>query len=401
MGKLTTEKILTYEKIKGLVDIITENQYKELEKITKFYETSTIGNRMVNIRDFIIFGVDKQWLGRLRIIQNKLKSDTRSEYSTKIRYGDRWKEKYDEGQVSSRMTLQKFIELYGEEIGLEKWKLRNERVKSYGLDIMVKRYGEEIGAIKWKKTLEQKIQTMSERKKNKPYRNGRTLIEYQERFGVEKGYKLWDERNKRQSFRLSLDGFLSTHGEENGKLLWTKFCSNMNLTSKDSFIKRYGDEVGIEKYNEFIDKMRYTSTIEFYIEKYGEDLGVKKYREVLIKKQITFKNRYSKISQDLFWEIYKKIETRKCYFGELNGEFCFYVYDFGITIMEVDFKCGNKIIEFDGDYWHSKKEQKKKDKKRNTYLKSKNYEILRIKEGDYYKDKQKCIIKCIKFLNKK
>jgi very-short-patch-repair endonuclease len=64
--------------------------------------------------------------------------------------------------------------------------------------------------------------------------------------------------------------------------------------------------------------------------------------------------------------------------------------------MFVDFRYKNKIVEFNGTYWHSKTQQL--DDIRDEILKSKDYEILRISEGDYNNNEQKEVDKCIQFL---
>jgi hypothetical protein len=67
---------------------------------------------------------------------------------------------------------------------------------------------------------------------------------------------------------------------------------------------------------------------------------------------------YSKMSQNIFWEIYKRLPKNlkdKTYFGELNREFVIssggrtYFYDFVISNVKY-------CIEFNGDYWHANPE---------------------------------------------
>jgi hypothetical protein len=396
---LTIEQIISYKKIIDIKQMITKKQYEQLEKVAEYYNVKTIKNRLTNIREFILNNVEDHWLGRIRIITNKLKNDVISEYACKIRYGNNWELKQNNLKTKVRMDKDNFIKKYGEEEGTLRWQERNLKVKSYGLKYAIARYGKEEGKKRWEKTLNQKIQTMSERKKIRPYRNGRTLAEYQERYGVTHGYKLWDERNKRQSYRNSIQGFIDKYGEIDGKLKWEEYRKSMALTTLESFVKRYGETLGKERYDSFIQKIKYSATIDYYIEKYGEIDGLTKYKENKLSKIYQFQNKYSKISQDLFWSIYPKLTTNEgCYFYELNTEYTFYVWEDNMTIINVDFKLGNKIIEFDGDYWHSKPEQIKKDKQRDDYLRKKGYIILRIRESDYRNDKNKIINECLNFL---
>lgn len=46
----------------------------------------------------------------------------------------------------------------------------------------------------------------------------------------------------------------------------------------------------------------------------------------------------------------------------------------------------NKIIEADGDYWHSKPEVRKRDKRRDKWLEAKRYSILRLPESEIKDD---------------
>ena len=62
----------------------------------------------------------------------------------------------------------------------------------------------------------------------------------------------------------------------------------------------------------------------------------------------------------------------------------------------IDFKFNNKIIEFDGEYWHIDKE---KEFIKDEFFKIKGYEVLHIKEKDYYENPQRTITKCLTFLN--
>lgn len=89
---------------------------------------------------------------------------------------------------------------------------------------------------------------------------------------------------------------------------------------------------------------------------------------------------YSKVSQMIFWMVYDKLshdKKIKTYFKELNNEW--FIND-KKTFLFVDFKCGNKIIEFDGIYWH--KDSQEKDKIRNDIYQKLNYELKIINEYD-------------------
>ena len=54
--------------------------------------------------------------------------------------------------------------------------------------------------------------------------------------------------------------------------------------SVDNYIKKYGEELGRQKYLEHISKISLSNSREGYIQKYGEDLGIKLFQEVSNKK---------------------------------------------------------------------------------------------------------------------
>lgn len=83
----------------------------------------------------------------------------------------------------------------------------------------------------------------------------------------------------------------------------------------------------------------------------------------------------------------------------LNEEQCLYANNkFDLNIIYVDFKCGNVIIEFDGDYWHSFPKIKERDIKKTKFISSVGYKLLRIPENDYASNKDETVNKCLKFI---
>lgn len=197
---------------------------------------------------------------------------------------------------------------------------------------------------------------------------------------------------------------MKKYGKEAGEKQWEEYTKSMCKTTLKSFIERHGDELGKKRYEIFINRIKYTNSEKYYIEKYGEVDGKIKYKELVLSKMAQFKDKYSKVSQDLFWNIYDGIiekDNEKCYFYELNDEYTFFVWNNDIKIINVDFKMGNKIIEFDGDYLHSKEEQIKIDKMRDDYLIKKGYIVKRVKEKEYKLNKECVINECLKFLNNK
>ena len=115
-------------------------------------------------------------------------------------------------------------------------------------------------------------------------------------------------------------------------------------------------------------------------------------------------NGVSKISQRLFWSIYNKLPNKNnCYFNELNHEFILHMSEgfknehikANKKYYKLDFVLENKVIEFDGIYYHNDKE---KDMVQDKFLQSKGFLILRIPEMEFVNNPQETIEKCLKFL---
>ena len=115
----------------------------------------------------------------------------------------------------------------------------------------------------------------------------------------------------------------------------------------------------------------------------------------------------SKPSQELFWQLYNSTDIKDfCFFSELNYEKSIsisktdnekfsYLKKLNKNRYVLDFVFKNKIIEFDGIYWHLDIE---KEAAKDKFLNSKGFEILHVTDKEYFKHKQKTLNKCIEFL---
>jgi hypothetical protein len=116
-------------------------------------------------------------------------------------------------------------------------------------------------------------------------------------------------------------------------------------TNLENYVKKYGKEEGIKKYEERNRKISRANTLSWFIEKYGEIEGLEKYDIFRKKKHKAFgpnKSIRSRIINDILdrYNIYY-IEEYK-YENEIkrNGAIDFYLPEWNI------------IIEYYGDYWH-------------------------------------------------
>lgn len=391
-------------KLKKFNSIIFDDKLKcsfefELLKIIKIYSRKELNNRLQNIYNFIYYNVDNliSWVDRLKIIQNKLKNDSSSLYSHIIRYGDiEGEKKFNQKNIKCSQTLEKYVNMYGE-IGHEMWRKKYEN-NGHSLNKYILKYGSEIGCVKWNNYInKRKLTYLKNKNFGKKYRNGRTLDEYIDNYGVEMGSELYNKRNLEQSYRFSKKYYINKYGDEQGKIMWDEYRKSMKKTSKISFIERYGEELGIIKYDELIKKKIYQNSLDYYIVKYGDEQGKIMWDEY--RNKTIFKvQKYSKISQELFWCIYENINDnlkKICKFAELNFEW--FIRD-NKTIYFFDFVIGNIVIEFDGSYWHSLEKTIKNDRIKENVLLNSKYKLLRIPEKSYLDNKEDIILMCLNFI---
>lgn len=200
-----------------------------------------------------------------------------------------------------------------------------------------------------------------------------------------------------------------------------------NLTNKKVkfFIKDRINNTNIEYYlnqgysqteaQQKLSERQATFSLEICIKKYGEEAGLKRWQERQKKwLDSTEGYNYSGVSQKLFWNLHDNINNKEdLYFKEFNKEI--YLELKSGDAFVVDFKYNNKIIEFNGDYWHANpnkynenwinttinrvaKDIWEKDAIRNNTI-SKEYDLLTIWEYDYKKDPDGTLQKCLEFLN--
>jgi hypothetical protein len=180
-----------------------------------------------------------------------------------------------------------------------------------------------------------------------------------------------------------------------------------NTFSKQKCINKYGVDIGLEIWDK--RQKKWLETLKSKSEEEKNEINLKK---------IQNKSGFSKISQDLFWVLYKENSVNDIMFGELNNEFAKYDNDKG-RYYKYDYvdHTNKKVIEFNGDYWHCNPNKftydynheilEKKaeeiwgsDEIKNNLIIKDGYELLVIWESDYILDPYKTIIKCIEFLKK-
>lgn len=248
------------------------------------------------------------------------------------------------------------------------------------------------------------------------------------------------------------DSFIKKYGKDEGEIRWQQYRDRQAYTNtfqykaekygmtkddfdaynksravtKENLIHRWGKEKGLEKWNNYLRRQSYTTSIEYFIEMYGEIEGMLKWRNFNSSKDFVSK-KYSDISQVLFMWLseHKLFKGHSLYFATKNYEYEIYSKDVGklycLDFYDDDLKI---CIEFNGDKFHPNPNEYKesdiftnpfgytdlvkniwnKEKERYRYLKeSKNIDTIVVWESDYRTDPEfvhKSLIEKIELITK-
>lgn len=295
------------------------------------------------------------------------------------------------------------------------------------LEGFVRRYGKEEG--------EKKYNIFTNKSKH-------TKEKYIKNFGKEVGKKKWYDyiEKKKKTSKRSIEYWLKQYDGDYG--LAKVAQANYQKRDKFYFIKKYGNKLGIIKYQERCQKQsnsinehykvegnkkKHAVTIKKMILKYGEELGPQRYKEFLLKTSpgiIWANSSTSKVSQEFCKKLELQInnENKKYVkYAQKNDEWWIYdnnkkqyfFYDFAIIKSD-----NKKIIEFNGDFWHANPKLYKENWKHNVLkvtakelwdrdeykcnlAKKNGFDILIVWEKEWRESNAKVINKCIGFLENK
>jgi hypothetical protein len=202
------------------------------------------------------------------------------------------------------------------------------------------------------------------------------------------------------------------YSSENAKL---KLVERQNTTSIESLISSYGEEVGTIRYLKNIDRLKYTSSRNYYIDKYGDVEGNEIYGKILTKRVVP-NSKSSKEAYYFFIPIYKYLRKNgieKCdiYWGVGDSNEWFINFDNNIFLYDFTIKPFNIIIEYHGITFHPKEGQTEwksiygdidyeskinLDKLKETYAIKKGFKYIKVFSDEDLKNKQNEIIEYIK-----
>lgn len=324
-------------------DLINTQINSIIHEFTKSY----IFNKKEVIQNMIRYDVDGDWTSRLK--NGELyRRDGFSLEALIVKYGKKVGTfLFDQRRCAVSYTKEEYINKYSEE---EYRILCNKKRSNLGKEGYIEKYGTETGQLKWNAYYTRWKRGIIKKKMSGTWKDGTSLYAYQQRLGIVDGYIQYEIAMNNRKFSYSLEGFVSKYGEREGSHRYIKYIQ--------------------QKINNFKSS-----------------------------------GPYSEISQELFDEIYYKLDDIKqtnTKYYKRNGEQFFYTHlikSIKTQLIYVDFKCGNCIIEFDGSYWHKWESVKKNDRERDKFLINSGYKVLRIDENFYRKNKQIVIDDCLNFIN--
>lgn len=225
------------------------------------------------------------------------------------------------------------------------------------------------------------------------------------------------EEKRKQSSHFSLEFYKKRYPDKTETEYKEMVSENVKVFLKDRLTwtqNEYWTKLGYSE-DEAISIVanKQKRDLEFFINKYGEEKGIEKWNLKISRWSNNFKiSNYSKVSQILFAELYKNIKTKynEIYFATLNNN---EIKDIGknneyrlrllnrIILPDFFIKDSNKIIEFDGVYYHrNTPENNKREKERDEAIKIAGYKVFHVNEMKYYKNKDLVIQECLDFIEK-
>ena len=187
-----------------------------------------------------------------------------------------------------RKSLNEYIQEYGEIEGKRKFEINKK--KGITLENMINKYGINEGTIRYN-AHKQKLKNSKGFDNYKKKHPNATLEEYKQRFNTvsresfikkygeiegEKRFNLYRERNSNSNKQSRLK-FIEKYGIEEYR--------RTHCISKENFIKKYGEKIGLNKWQQYLNKQSFANSIEGYIFRYGEIDGQKKWQEYIEKQQ--------------------------------------------------------------------------------------------------------------------
>lgn len=185
------------------------------------------------------------------------------------------------------------------------------------------------------------------------------------KYGISEGTERWNSYCKKQADSNKFEYKHEKHG-----MTYEEYdeYNKSRAVTLDNMIKRYGLNEGLIHWNNYIERERYTCTLPYYIEKYGEELGKEKY-DIFINKRNPANRLFgpSSISLEMFDKLIKSYKNNIIYYDDNE----FKVKTLKSNLYYVDYydETLNIVIEFYGNYFHLNPEKYSPD-----FIQYKNHE---------------------------
>lgn len=208
-------------------------------------------------------------------------------------------------------------------------------------------------------------------KDNKSRNTKETVIA---RYGVVEGIRRWNEYTSKQAESNSFEYKKKKYGWSEKE--FSDFNKSRSIT-KELMVKRYGKTDGLAKWNEYIEKQRYTNSLEYFQEKFGKEVGKERWISYNNEKGKSGKLEWIMEKYDVDEEVALSIASSRHpkshssqaeltfvndiesalgeeikYSAKTNQFSLWNHYSNTINFYDLVDTDRNKIIEFHGDYWH-------------------------------------------------
>lgn len=237
------------------------------------------------------------------------------------------------------------------------------------------------------------------------------------KYGIVEGLKRWESYKDIQAKS-------NTFEYKNNKYGMTKDEFDVYNKSRSvtlvNLIKKHGEAIGIQKWDAYCERQRYTCSFDYFISEYGYECGSKKF-ESFVDNRPTFYNdghipqntrvMVSKLEMDIFEVLLTELDiTSQVTFERTEGNY-YGPFDFGS-------KADKKLIEVYGDFWHmnpnkyvetdineitglSAKQKWAFDRNKNNMANKKGFDVFVIWESEWHSDKSNVLSNIRVWFNEK
>jgi len=204
-----------------------------------------------------------------------------------------------------------------------------------------------------------------------------TKLNLIKKYGDQVGNERWTSYITKQAYSNTFESKLKSHG-------WTRAefddYNNSRACTLENLIVRHGEELGILKWEEYVERQRYTTSIEYFVSKYGNKGELKwnqfckdrgnsqniefikhKYNLSQLEAEAHLGNRYSNrftsnAEQTFLHNIEKLIG--KVPYSINSKQYCIWSNELSAPLFyDLTHSEKKKIIEYNGDYWHCNPEK--------------------------------------------